>query len=143
MLLKRQILSWISILVFFTSTTGVAIYEHICHSSNTKSVALNHIACDQDNKKSDDCCSGESSHSDCCDMGVSFEKYSPDGQTEQFKFSKIVKCELTTPQFFEWQEWNTNRYIESVSILPNPPNPHISNPKSVSERLADVQSYLC
>lgn len=142
MLLKRQILSWISIIVFFTSTTGMSVYEHICHSSNSKSVSLSQLACDS-TEKSDDCCSGESNHDECCDVGVSFEKYIPNGKTESHYFAYEILLLKALPVNYNWNEWIQNPYTLDVKVLANPPNPHVSQPKTVSERLSFIQSYLC
>lgn len=142
MQLKRQILSWISIIVFFTSTTGMSVHEHFCHSSNFRSVSLSHQACDEIDK-TDDCCAQDKSHDNCCDTDVSFEKYHPNGKVEHHSFSFEILSVSILPVNYNWNEWINNPYTEDVKVLANPPNPHISQPKTVSERLSQIQSYLC
>lgn len=118
------------------------IYEHICHSSNSRAVSFNQLLC-EDVDQPDSCCSDENDHKDCCDVDVSFKKYTPHGKTEQQGLSKIFQTEALLPFQFNRQDWINNTYTENVKVLANPPNPQITQPKTVSERLSYIQSYLC
>lgn len=140
--MKRQLLAWISIIVFFISTNGIVIYKHICLSTNKNSISLTQLLCDKEEKKAD-CCSNTKKHSDCCDLDYAFEKYTPSGKSELEKLSyKIVWDQFKTPTTKFIQSLQ-QQYFEVLSVFPNPPNPFIQQPKTVSERLADIQAYLC
>ncbi len=140
--MKRQILAWISIVVFFISTNGIVVYKHFCLSSNSNSVSLSQLLCDEV-EKDDSCCSGINDHDECCEVDFAFEKYTPSGKSELESLSyKIVwdQVSLLPTEFIANLQ---PQYFEVLSVFPNPPNPNIHQPKTVSERLADIQAYLC
>lgn len=140
--MKRQLLAWVSILVFFISINGIVIYKHICLSNNKNSVSLNQLLCDEV-EKDDDCCSNTKKHSDCCDLDFAFEKYTPSGKSELEKLSyKIVWDHLKILPTESIQSI-PHQYCEVLSVFPNIQNPFIQHPKTVSERLSEIQSYLC
>ena len=140
--MKRQLLAWISILVFFISTNGIVIYKHMCLSSDTNSISLSQLLCD-DIQEEESCCSGTNNHDDCCDVDLSFEKYTPSGKSELEKLSYNIDWTYFLDQPTAFYNSTQQQYFEILSVFPNPPNPYINQPKTVSERLAHIQSYLC
>lgn len=141
--MKRQLLAWISILVFFISTNGIVIYKHICLSSDTNSISLSQLLCETEVQEEESCCSGTNNHDDCCDVDLSFEKYTPSGKSELQKLSYQIVWESFPDQPIAFNNSIQQQYFEILSVFPNSPNPYIHQPKTVSERLADIQSYLC
>lgn len=142
-MLRKQILAWLSILVFFTSTTGMPIFKHICHSSNTKMASITELVCEEVDVI-DTCCQGAEEHHDCCDTDVSFEKYTPNGKIEKESVIKvqICACDICSPQFVEIEFLIYQGVtVDDQSLAP--PSPDISDPLTVQERLSLVQSYLC
>lgn len=142
-MLRKQILAIVSILVFFTSTTGMPIFKHICHTSNTKSASILELLCEEVDVK-DTCCAGADDHSDCCDTDVSFEKYTPNAKIEKdnalkvnLGTSDIIDAHFSIIEFFVYQGFT----IDDQSLAP--PFPNITDPLTVQERLSLVQSYLC
>lgn len=142
-MLHKQILVWISILVFVTSTTGMPIFKHICHTSNTKIASIKELVCEEVDVQ-DTCCEGKSSHSDCCDTDVSFEKYYPTAKIEKddvLKFQLCACADCTIP-IFEYHFFVYDGFVvEDQSLAP--PSPNLTSPLTVSERLSLIQSYLC
>lgn len=144
MLFKRQIISWLTIVVFFTSTTGFSIYEHICNISDLRIVAFSELFCITTIESEDSCCETNNPipQEDCCDHEVSFNKYIPTGKVETQDFT------ITAP-FFALLEKNNNwlefpfKTISQEHSSSKAPNPNIHRPKSTSERLSFIQSYLC
>lgn len=145
MLLKRQIISWLTIVVFFTSTTGFSIYEHICNVKDIKAISLYELLC-LDTSQIDDCCSDDSTVSlqdDCCDNEVSFNKYIPTGKTETQDLSLTAPVFALSEKHNNWLELTPLQSTGVEHSLSTAPDPHIHQPKSVSERLSGIQSYLC
>ncbi|MCO5231808.1 MAG: hypothetical protein M9958_11715 [Chitinophagales bacterium] len=142
--IRRQIFSWISILVFLTSTTGIAVYEHICHSTSQKKIALNQSSCEQDTKEVKDCCSKPKSHSDCCEEESSFQKYYPNGSIESVLYVSLIHFEpLAIIPVAVPFSWNINCFFEEDIPVANAPPSDIIAPKPLLERLALNQAYLC
>lgn len=139
--MKRQLLAWISIIVFFISTNGIVIYKHICLSSNTNSISLNQLLCEEEDEE--DCCSSTNNHDNCCDVDFKFEKYSPNGKTELKDLAYSNAWESSPILPFEFIKSTSEQYFEVLNVFSNPPNPNLNHPKTVSERLADIQAYLC
>lgn len=142
--LNRQIFSWIAIVVFLTSTTGVSVYEHICHTSAFKSIGFNQVSCDLDQPSSKDCCSKPKKHSDCCEKDASFQKYHPNGNIEQTLLVKLFNIEKLLPSTFISQiYWASLNVFNNNSSKKNAPPEDIIPPKTLLERLAFIQAYLC
>lgn len=118
------------------------IYKHFCLSSNTSSISLSQLLCEEV-EKDDECCTGFSNHDECCDVDLKFEKYSPDGSSELKNLSYNIVWEIAPILPFEGIKSTSQQYFEILQVFPNPPNPNLQQPKTVSERLADIQAYLC
>lgn len=114
----------------------------MCLSSNTNSISLSELLCD-DIEEEESCCSGTNNHDDCCDVDLTFEKYTPNGKSELEKLSYKIDWTHALDQPTAFYNSTHQQYFEILSVFPNPPNPYIHQPKTVSERLADIQSYLC
>lgn len=142
-MLRKQILAWLSILVFFISTTGMPIFKHICYTSNTKMASITELVCEEVDAK-DTCCQGSEKHDNCCDTDVSFEKYTPNAKIEKETGLQvqICACGICDLQFFELAfPIYQGVTVDDQSLAP--PSPDITAPLTVQERLSLVQSYLC
>lgn len=138
-------IAWLTTLVFFTSTTGISIYEHICNTTGLKEISLLELLCLDDIPEKDIlCCEEEIVESDdCCDLNTSFSKYSPSGKTESgesFDLTPSPTDLLFVEMLFKsiYAEYSSIEDVQDKA-----PNPHIYQPKSTSERLSEIQSYLC
>ncbi len=145
MLLRKQILAWVTILVFSFSTTGVSIYNHICNVADYKSVTLSELWC-EDLSQLENCCNEDENaraNDDCCDNNISFNKYIPNGNIEQQSQLDALPVSAALP-LYQFRNFEASLLILFKNKhYHQAPDPHISNPKSVSQRLAEVQSYVC
>ena len=130
--------------VFLSSTIGVPLYSHVCMENNGRFTSLLQEEKCHEEQEVNSCCSsdGQDEHSDCCDLHFSFEKYIPSADINHFSLIKKI-VDIAQPLFFAPQLILTINNIDERAFKARPPNLYLKHPKSVSLRLAQLQSYLC
>lgn len=142
MQLKRQILSWMMMLVFITSTTGTPIYEHICSAKDLLSISISNQSCEED-ISAHSCCDEAPKQNNCCENNFSFQKYNPNGKTEQAAVKIKLQVLFKLPSFGNPFAGSSEYYAGIAKKILKQEDPRIHAPKSTWERLSFIQTYLC
>lgn len=121
---KTNISALFLAILVFASSNGIALFEHICNTSNTRSFCLFSPPTCENEKPTKSCCEekSEKKQKDCCEHKEIFSKLNIEGFTEKIFKLKTTEIEIFTAFFTPFSTPINQQILDKFYVGVPPPN---------------------
>jgi hypothetical protein len=142
---KTNIPALMMALLVFVATTGISAFEHICNSTQSRSLSffLNTSSCEMDKVPPPCCAKLGIKKKGCCEQKQFFSKLSYEGFTaKQLELKKVEKVFESHPGFIAFSSFHKINLENYFRGLP-PPDNLFDIKSSLQPFPSDLQNFRC